>query len=993
MKRSLVVSAGVALGIACSSTPTVIPTKNMDRPTDMTFVCLAMRDSELTGRPMSECHQRNIPDPATTSNDQRVRGTFAFIPNAARGELAVGDMDIGRLLDLTPAAPGYGMLPIGGDPESVASTNDGCWVATANRSTCDLTLVDPSRLLAGTFAQGGVAATPATAAGLSAQRLAIKTGSGRVLRSSLGEIAFLPGAVPETCGGSDGAKAVVTFPGCDMVALLDLSFSSASATITSAFYVGPNGARPAGAEPVCPSDCGSAEVATSDPGQSADGGVDGGAVDAGAGPSSSTTRLQPLALMPDGNRVYVAALGDRAVTSLEISDAGLGNPMRFQLDGRDVDPLGVNRLRLGVDPYAGANGQFLSGRGGQFLYAFTADNSVRVVDISTTPPTECDVNVVTAGLAEGAVSACFPVGAGYRRRPLAQGPGLRVPVFTNPDSPPPLPRDISFADLQPVATTNPHALSGQFGFLLASNGQVYVINVAPRGVDSDTKDYEENQTPTHSFREVRDVGNGLPTALSVLIAPQRPVVAADQAFATSASFGALEGPALYSAGTGTTSTWFGFPDPKTIISRTWNIIWEGALPETTRDTGLVGPPAGESAPAGELTDNGADFCASGVQPGDILMFSGCTQDADCQPDDEFSCQVTVSGGRGMCLPKAKDQTLALTDIPECARFLGSRLRYEITQVSPTKLGLKLKLDDVPKTSLNPCTTHDDCRPDTDHGKGLTSGHLFECVQGRCVENCTKDSDCRAGNFCEAESCVQAPPLDMRCFKQAMNRYSVRAGNSFVVYGSSMPRVRASKANGNTCQPIQSTNIELVERIPLSAPRCPAGFLVDPETRKMVASPLSRSAFSLPAGSNPCLEFVTREDSSTESLQPSIWAFFENPQIRFFVTNLDQYLGDLLAIHFEFQYGFFPQTIQVPSYEILLTMPNRIFTGPTMTPESPVRHGTGDVTYPYIYVMDQGRTALTPGSRGQVLRINARAGSSEIATFDSAISGNTPFQLQ
>ena len=52
-----------------------------------------------------------------------------------------------------------------------------------------------------------------------------------------------------------------------------------------------------------------------------------------------------------------------------------------------------------------------------------------------------------------------------------------------------------------------------------------------------------------------------------------------------------------------------------------------------------------------------------------------------------------------------------------------------------------------------------------------------------------------------------------------------------------------------------------------------------------------------------------------------------------------------------------------------------------------------LSFPYLYVVDQGRTALTPGSRGQVLRINPRSGSNEIASFDTTYSGGTPFQLQ
>lgn len=1012
MKRFALALVAGALGLACSSTPAVIPTKNMDRPTDLTFVCLGITpDGLLSGQPMSACHNRNEADPAVTANGQRILGTFAFVPNATRGELAVGDMELGRLLDLTPDAPGYGMLPIGGDPESVASTTDGCWVATANRATCDVSLVDPSRLLAATFAKGGVAATPVTGASTTtSQRLKVVSGAAkRPLQAALGEIAFLPSATSGTCAGSDGARAVATFPGCDMVALLDLSFSNATATIASAFYVRPDsagGIQAAGNEPVCPVDCATTDTvtqvaATSDDGGaqaggSADGGasLDGGVLDAGTAGASS--RLQALTLVPGGNRVYVGALRDTAVTSLDITDAGLANPARFQLA---ENPVGVNRLRLSVDPYAGPTGQFLSARGGEFLYAFTADDSVRVVDIGATPAVECDVNVVSTDVPSSEVTAaCFPIGK-YRRRALAQGPGLRIPSLSNPDSPPPLPRDIAFADLQPVSNTNPHALSGQFGFLLASDGQVYVIDLAPIGTDVDGGVYE-SQTSTHSFRAVRDVGNSVPNPLTVSIAPQRLVVAADQAFATTASFAASEGPTIPSFVQNGTQTWTGFPDPRSIISRTWDVVWEGALPDTSRDTGLV--TSGNDSSAGVLTDTGADFCASGVQPGDVLMFSGCVLDTDCQPDNLFHCQVTVSGGRGICLPKDSTASRDLLRQESCARFMGSRMRYEVAQVGPTSLLLNLKRDEVPKTRLNPCQVDVDCRPDADHGSVAVPAaadggvpHAFQCLEvapndRRCVERCGADSDCRAGNMCVSGLCMEAPPLDANCFPQPMNRYSVRAGNGYVVTGNLLPRPRTSYSNGTSCAVDPKANVELVNRIPFTAPQCPDTITA---VANIPGAVQGIPAYSLPAGSNPCLFSSGTRTDSHGSTSPIVSAYFENPQVRFVLTNLDQYAGDLLSIHFEFQYGFLPETVAEPRYEVLLTMPTRILTGPTMTLDSPIRRNAGAVTYPYIYVMDQGRTALTPASRGQVLRINPRSGSTETTAFDTAISGSTPFQLQ
>lgn len=372
----------------------------------------------------------------------------------------------------------------------------------------------------------------------------------------------------------------------------------------------------------------------------------------------------------------------------------------------------------------------------------------------------------------------------------------------------------------------------------------------------------------------------------------------------------------------------------------------------------------------------------------------------------------------MCLPIDTAASAKLID--HCGQFMGSRMRYEIAQSTRTSLLLRLKLDEVPTTPLNSCTKETEstvCRPDVDHGKLASAPadggivRAFECLQvypgdqaSRCVKRCTLDSDCRAGHVCEpvpgadpslGNLCVEAPPIDPTCFPQPMTSYSVRAGHAFMVYGSSMPTISSVRAAADgTCQPQAPSDTSLVARIPLSAPTCPDGFLAQ-ATGNPTVPPAFVQNLTAQAGSNPCLYQGTHPDGDeADTSGDHVRAFFQNPQIRFVLANLDQYAGDLLAIHFELQYGYIPLTVQIPSYEVLMTMGTRIITGPLKTPESPIVHDlTQPISYPYLYVVDQGRTALTPGSRGQVLRINPRAGSNEIASFDTTLSGSTPFQLQ
>jgi len=353
------------------------------------------------------------------------------------------------------------------------------------------------------------------------------------------------------------------------------------------------------------------------------------------------------------------------------------------------------------------------------------------------------------------------------------------------------------------------------------------------------------------------------------------------------------------------------------------------------------------------------------------------------------------------------------------------LRYEIVQASPTSLKLGLLLDEVPKTTLNPCTQDADCQPDLEHGKNAggtgSANRVFSCVDipaqaghaggPRCVQRCDPnkggDSDCRPGNVCENLSgagylCVEAPPIDPECFPQPMTTYSVHAGKSYIVNGQSMPTLHTTQVSASeVCVPV--TDDPVLARIPFSAPKCPDSFLALP-----LAAPsnpnfphpqrvqdLSVQDLASAGGSNPCLYrgVYLDGDPAPDPSNPPVSAYFANPQIRFVLTNLNEYAGDLVTIHFEFQYGFIPLIVQIPTYEVQLTMGVGILTGPTQTPESPVRRNAANITYPYLYVIDQGRTALTPGSRGQILRINPRSGSNEIVTFDTTYSGSTPFQIQ
>src|SRR5262249_30309595 len=154
----LVLTSGFVVVGSCTSQPVILPSRDFDRPTDLTFVCMgtfsANGESDggaseadagppvgaqgLSGRPVREGPPRGTVDIPDT-----IHHTFAFLPNSATGELPVIDADRWSLVNLDPANSGFNRLPIGVLPNQIASSDDGCRLVTANAGSCDLSFIDP----------------------------------------------------------------------------------------------------------------------------------------------------------------------------------------------------------------------------------------------------------------------------------------------------------------------------------------------------------------------------------------------------------------------------------------------------------------------------------------------------------------------------------------------------------------------------------------------------------------------------------------------------------------------------------------------------------------------------------------------------------------------------------------------------------------------------------------------------------------------------------
>ncbi|MEA2697905.1 MAG: hypothetical protein QOI66_2176 [Myxococcales bacterium] len=560
----------IPTALGCSQQPTLVSSHDLDRPTDMVFGCVGLfpgsdpDHAQPSGLPMAACQTT---DPASSTHR-----LFSFVTNSARGELSVVDMDRSKLIDLDPAVAGYNTAPLGQLPETLAISDDGCRVVTANRGSCDLTLVDPGLLMAPTVASLSVdAGVPAVTARSPAQTIMVRTGSGKPLAAAPYEVQFLPQDVHTLLPGAGpvqmclpdhplvpptgwsatdpqtGWKAVVTFPACDLVAVVDLP----SGLIVDSVKMKAGGDHievvPTGTEPTCPIECGlgvrsmpsveadagdagdgsavttevsadqdaaiadgadatddagddatddgaAAEVSSSDAEEVAPGASDA-APPPGPLPDTLSRRgVGPLAIHPDGTHLYVGLTNAPLVEALTIAhDSGkLAPTMDVQATIPLVSAVGTTRLRLSIDPFAKDPVFLTQGlkQGRKYLYVIARDGTVRVVHVDSQQ--ECDNNVDTSLVTPDKLAKLGNLASDCITVAVSNANQLHNPLLTGPGIHlPSNPRDISFAEIGRDSPINTEGrLSGVFGFILTDSGTVYVVNIdaTPRVIQG-IKDY------------------------------------------------------------------------------------------------------------------------------------------------------------------------------------------------------------------------------------------------------------------------------------------------------------------------------------------------------------------------------------------------------------------------------------------------------------------------------------------------------------------------
>ncbi len=320
------VLAAAFAALSCSATPNLLPVNDLNRPTDVTFMCFGAYDpngagNQLTvsGRPMRACHPQDFYDPPASTTSR----TFAFLPNTGSSGLTAVDADHWKLVDLDPFTGGYGLAPLGKFPSQISSSDDGCRLLTANRGSCNLSLVDPAVLVAPTFYGQQSSLTTLPSPRTATMTIRPVKGDGTFLTAAPYEAVFLPqdtselvspaeasdptqtgalcnpaGAMADPIGWPAQAKptpwyALVTYPSCDLIAVIALPGGQ---IVSSAHVrrVGDGDNRSvtlvdAGTSPSCPVDCAGQDLPPRSPDRGGGGGGGTGATTDAGGQGGATT--------------------------------------------------------------------------------------------------------------------------------------------------------------------------------------------------------------------------------------------------------------------------------------------------------------------------------------------------------------------------------------------------------------------------------------------------------------------------------------------------------------------------------------------------------------------------------------------------------------------------------------------------------------------------------------------------------------------------------
>ncbi|MEZ4381486.1 MAG: hypothetical protein R3A79_09060 [Nannocystaceae bacterium] len=536
MRRPLSLAALSLVAVAATAgcqqrTSVVIPNRVLDRPLDLSLTCVQTDGEIMTPLSVNQCAE-TVSDCASRDTPQ----LLGLIANSERNEVALFAKCLGGLVDMDRESPGYQFVPVGELPSSISVSEDGCRAAVANFGSCDVSVLDVPAIAAEAV-YVDVGGSPSSRVATVSPRRA----DGTPLGARPGHILMAPSELSNSTAVGDGLgfgdvtdgaclpdqpkSAYVTFPGCDLVAEVDLL--SGRILQSRQFVVAADGGIDivdTGNDPLCPLECADkltdAEIAALPD-----------VPDVGDRVAPQALALvTPPALDDDGQFVDPA---DEAIvgSTLFVGGAGSDTLIELPFDGRVFaetsltlelsDASGI----LGIRPTpamelvadAGSLGIFH-----QFLYILAGDGSTRVVhrnleDSRDEVGTECDTQVdptqVTTTICN---EAAYPGDNPPDRRPFAQGPGIRAPngaVITDWT----FQRIVNDGDDQTVRS--PFTSDGVIGIGVTNVGRLVYVTfgqfsdgvLIPQSLDP--LETINAQVLPHTLWPLIDPGSGDPTAL------------------------------------------------------------------------------------------------------------------------------------------------------------------------------------------------------------------------------------------------------------------------------------------------------------------------------------------------------------------------------------------------------------------------------------------------------------------------------------------------
>ncbi len=207
-------SALVASGSSCGQTPTNVAVRTFEGAGRMDILCLQVLGEGDAGAGPIPAVAVSLDHcaPVATGVDPTTLTfhTIAVVTQTLRGELAVVDLTLGRVIDTSRALPGINFLPVGKNPTDVAVTPDAQMVfVTAAETNKPAIYGIPATHLLG---DSEILDEPSQAA----EQVSLPTWPACALPQAPGRMVIVPtGGVPGDAGGgaTQGYEIVVVMPG------------------------------------------------------------------------------------------------------------------------------------------------------------------------------------------------------------------------------------------------------------------------------------------------------------------------------------------------------------------------------------------------------------------------------------------------------------------------------------------------------------------------------------------------------------------------------------------------------------------------------------------------------------------------------------------------------------------------------------------------------------------------------------------------------------